>query len=199
MRLLKGVLICSFILIISVPSVLSENRTCLYLFYGATCPHCAQERPFLRQLKEKYPELEIHEFEVYYNKENREFWKTISDKYQTEPSGVPMTFIGDMVFIGYSKGDTEIYDKRYKAYIGYSGFIEKTVKRYIESGGIDCPDKLEEINVVQPNGSFSNSAPVSSPYRVSYLYIIFVVLVIVGIFIVMSKFRIRIKIGGDDK
>ncbi len=36
-------------------------------FYSAICPHCKIEKEFLKTLKKKYPEIEIKEYEVFYN------------------------------------------------------------------------------------------------------------------------------------
>ena len=37
----------------------------IYFFWGEGCPHCFKEKPFLEQLKGKYPEVRIHEYEVW--------------------------------------------------------------------------------------------------------------------------------------
>ncbi|MEM7825328.1 MAG: thioredoxin family protein [Candidatus Aenigmatarchaeota archaeon] len=81
-------------------NIIKENK-CIYFFWGRGCPHCAEEKPFLEELKKKYPKIEIYDFEVYYNYENTRLWREVCKKYNTEPSGVPMTFIGDKVFIGF--------------------------------------------------------------------------------------------------
>lgn len=80
---------------------ISQGKICLYFFWGQGCPHCAEEKPFLEELKKKYPNLEIYDFEVYYHPENVEFWKQVCERYNTRPSGVPMTFVGNKAFIGF--------------------------------------------------------------------------------------------------
>ncbi|MEM7818746.1 MAG: thioredoxin family protein [Candidatus Aenigmatarchaeota archaeon] len=81
--------------------VISPGKICVYFFWGQGCPHCAEEKPFLDELKKKYPNLEVYDFEVYYHPENAKFWKEVCEKCNTQPSGVPMTFIGEKVFIGF--------------------------------------------------------------------------------------------------
>lgn len=83
--------------------VIDEGKICVYFFFGQGCPHCAEEKPFLEEMKNKYPELEIYDFEVYYNQDNVNFWEDICKKYNVKPYGVPMTFIGNKVFIGFNK------------------------------------------------------------------------------------------------
>ncbi|MEM5811954.1 MAG: hypothetical protein QXG91_04440 [Candidatus Aenigmatarchaeota archaeon] len=82
-------------------TVLEQGKICVYLFWGQGCPYCAKEKVFLEKLVKKYQNLEIHDFEVYYNFTNAELWKLICKKYKTQPSAVPMTFIGNKVFIGF--------------------------------------------------------------------------------------------------
>ncbi|MEM5793963.1 MAG: thioredoxin family protein [Candidatus Aenigmatarchaeota archaeon] len=82
--------------------IISPGKICVYFFWGQGCPHCAEEKPFLEELKKKYPNLEIYDFEVYYHPENVELWEQVCEKCNTQPSGVPMTFIGDKVFIGFA-------------------------------------------------------------------------------------------------
>ncbi len=199
----KTYLIGSFLLMfVLCLNIGLAQKACVYLFYGATCPHCAQERPFLRELMNKYP-IELHEFEVYFNKTNAELWNQISSKYGTEPSGVPMTFIGDKVFIGFAYGDTEFFDPRYNAYVGYSGVIEKTIKEYVERGGIGCPDE-RRLNSSQEvsSGSISkiSEIPVSSPNPNKnssnfYIGILVSLLILTGLVMILTKIiKIKIKV-----
>jgi thiol-disulfide isomerase/thioredoxin len=83
--------------------VIEEGKVCLYLFWGQGCPHCAEEKPFLEYLRQKYPNLEVYEFEIYYNQQNANLWKDICKKYGIQPVGVPTTFVGDKAFIGFAK------------------------------------------------------------------------------------------------
>ena len=91
--------------------ILESGKVCLYLFWGQGCPHCAEEKPFLEELKNKYPKLEVYEFEVYYNKDNAKLWENVCEKYGVQPAGVPMTFIGDKVFIGFSREESSTNPK----------------------------------------------------------------------------------------
>ncbi len=146
----------AFIILLSTSAL--AQKVCVYFFYGATCPHCAEEKSFLEELKNKYP-IELHQFEVYYNQTNVEIWNQISSLYGAKPVGVPMTFIGDKVFVGFTKGDGQVYNPAYNAYIGYSNEIERTIAEYVAKGGANCPREGINITVLpQPiTGSFSHS------------------------------------------
>ena len=145
-KLLILFLIFSFLLISNI--VRAENKVCLYFFYGQGCPHCDQEKQFLRELKITYKELEVKEFEIYYNQSNRELFEDMTKAFNTISSGVPMTFINGKAYIGFAYGDSEIYDPRYKATIGYSEVIKDAIEKCIEIGGCECP--TIEITVEEP-------------------------------------------------
>ena len=80
-----------------------SGEICVYLFWGQGCPHCAEEKIFLEELKGKYPQLKVFEFEVYHNQENLKLWQDVCKRYDTQPVGVPMTFIGNKAFIGFKR------------------------------------------------------------------------------------------------
>ncbi len=138
----KILALLAFVLIVFIsdlPIVLSENEgsVCIYFFYSSSCPHCIREKSFLEELSQRYS-IELYKFEISMP-ENSKIWEEICKIYDTRPIAVPMTFIGRKVFIGFTQGDQEIFNPQYNAYIGYSGLIERTVREYAESGGVDCP------------------------------------------------------------
>ena len=141
----------------------AEERVCVYFFWGKGCPHCAQEKNFLEGLQKRYPQVELHGFEIYYNKTNAELFNKIADLFNAKPVGVPMTFIDGKAFIGFDWGDVEIFHPRYMAYIGYSDVIEKTIVKCIQEGGCDCPSLEIETPEIESNVSEEN---VSAPSRV---------------------------------
>ena len=174
---------------LNISFAIENNTVCIHFFYSSGCPHCAQEKPFLHQLAQKYP-IELHEFEVG-DPKNTELWRQISDKYKTQPVGVPMTFIGDKVFIGFAYGDQEIFNSRLNAYVGYSNIIEKTIKEYAEKGGVVCPSEISEtkISTSVNKDNFSNG--------ISQLtWIVLISLALILVFIVLKdRIKIRIKKG----
>jgi len=95
-----------FLSLFSPKETLATEKVEIYFFWGQGCPHCAKEKPFLEELKQKYPQLEIKEFEVYYSQENRELFQKIAQAYNTQPTGVPMTFIGQNFIVGFGSKET---------------------------------------------------------------------------------------------
>ena len=163
-----------------IPIVSSAN-VCVYLFYGATCPHCKEERLWLRELQKKYPQLEVYEFEVYFNESNRKLWETLCKSYETAPVGVPMTFVGKYVFIGFIHGYSKSYDTKRHAYIGYSEFMEKVLVDLLESNGAKCPGDVVGMN--------ATNVVKTKSFKFSEKFLI------VGLVMVISSFAI-LKIYG---
>ena len=74
----------------------------LAFFYGQGCPHCAAMRDFLGELRARHPRLQVQEFEVYANRDHARLLARVVAGYRTEIEGVPMVFVGDAAFSGYS-------------------------------------------------------------------------------------------------
>ena len=49
----------------AAPATQEAQPVVLYFFWGDGCPHCAQEKPFLEELKGRYPNLEVRDYEIY--------------------------------------------------------------------------------------------------------------------------------------
>lgn len=127
---MKKILILFAVLFLSLPFAIAENEVHAYLFYGKTCPHCRAEKVFLDRIAQKYPSLEIHELEVYYDSENSVLFSKMCQAYGTKPYGVPTTFIGDDYIIGYGGDSTTGRE------------IENRIKDCIKTGCIDPGEKI---------------------------------------------------------
>jgi cytochrome c biogenesis protein CcdA/glutaredoxin len=75
----------------------------MVLFYGRGCPHCAAMRDYLGTLKDRYPQLRVRAYEVYFNGGNARLFERMADAYKFEIEGVPTAFLGDRVFNGYAE------------------------------------------------------------------------------------------------
>jgi len=87
-------------------SLAQQNQVEIHFFYSAICPYCEKEKEFLKELKEKYPEIEIKEYEVISNPKNKEILKDFYEKYQVpekDKGWVPITFTPDKYFIGFNQ------------------------------------------------------------------------------------------------
>ncbi len=107
----------------------------LYFFWGRGCPHCAKEKEFLNELANKDNTVKVHEYEVWYSKENRTKLEFISKKLNVEVNGVPFLVIGDQYFVGYMSNDT----------------TGKEILKLIDKAKTsNCPDLLAEEKSAEP-------------------------------------------------
>jgi cytochrome c biogenesis protein CcdA/glutaredoxin len=74
----------------------------IVLFYGDGCPHCAAEKKFLASLEERYEGVQVSEYEVWYDAQNRSLLMQVASERGFDASGVPITLLGDQVWIGWS-------------------------------------------------------------------------------------------------
>jgi glutaredoxin/cytochrome c biogenesis protein CcdA len=127
----------------SAVPVQAQQETNLYFFWGFGCPHCAKEKEFLSELSVKYPELKIKRFEVYFSKKNQQLLEKIVEELKIESLGVPLTIVGDEVFVGFSEGIND-------------NLIQERVEECLASG---CPDETASLieSSVLPSGPVPNS------------------------------------------
>lgn len=135
MRFLKLLFIIIILLFLSVSNVNAQPSVTAYFFYGNGCPHCTKEREFLETLIEKYPQLELRAYEIYYDQINNAILKKVAENLEVEARGVPFLVIGDQSFVGYAQGIT-------------SSEIEDQVTSCINNG---CRDRVSGI--VQNSGN----------------------------------------------
>ncbi|MFH1780472.1 MAG: hypothetical protein ABH841_00460 [Candidatus Nealsonbacteria bacterium] len=79
-------------------------------FYSATCPHCAAEEEFLKDLQVRYPAIQVKSYEVIGSPENQALLKDFYQKYnvpEREHGFVPATFTPTKYFIGFNKQISE--------------------------------------------------------------------------------------------
>ena len=121
-------LILVFFLIPFAVSAKADDKITLYFFHGDGCPHCAEEEKYLETLVDKYPQLEIVRYEVWYNEENSALLSKVWESFEITRSGVPTNVIGDTVIMGF--GDTT------------GSKIERAIDFYIEN---DYEDSVVKI------------------------------------------------------
>ncbi len=86
---------------------LAQEKIEINFFYSKTCFHCAKEKAFLENLKEKYPEIELKELGIF-KRENVVSLKEFYERYQVSSKArgyVPITFIGTKYFLGYDNDE----------------------------------------------------------------------------------------------
>ena len=96
---------------------IEENKINLYLFKGAECPHCAEEKEWLETIKEDYKEyLNIYEFEVWHNEDNAKLYESVKEIMKSKTTGVPFTVVGKYYYIGFSETTASNIENKIKEY-----------------------------------------------------------------------------------
>ena len=116
---------------------ITDEKANLYLFHGQECPHCEEERNWLKEIEEKYKDsLNVYYFEVWNNEDNAKLMDKVKEVFEIKKNGVPLTIIGEKYYIGFSKA--------------MSPSIEKTIKEYLDiktdENSITIP-LLGEVNI----------------------------------------------------
>ncbi len=79
-----------------------DEPVVLLLFHGDGCPYCATAREFLADLEQRYPDLEIRQFEVWHDSANRDLFRRTAAEHGFEASSVPVIFVGDHWWVGFN-------------------------------------------------------------------------------------------------
>lgn len=96
-----------------------SNKINLYLFHGAECPHCEDERNWLKTIEEEYKDkVNIYYFEVWHDKKNAKMMNQVKERLSVSQDGVPLTIICDKYFVGYS--------------MTLGSKMENTIKEYLD-------------------------------------------------------------------
>jgi thiol-disulfide isomerase/thioredoxin len=77
----------------SEPDITVPGDITVYFFYGEECPHCHNVMPFIRNLSEKYPEVEFHILETWHNETNNALSQQLHKKLGIRNAGVPEVIV----------------------------------------------------------------------------------------------------------
>ena len=112
-----------------------KEKITLYLFHGDGCPHCAAEINFLNSIENKYKNLEIVKYEVWYDEENANLLQKVYEAYDITRNGVPTTVIGNTLIQGYSDS---------------TGLrLERAIKYYLKNDYIDQIERIKTDTFVK--------------------------------------------------
>jgi len=131
---MKKILLISLLFlcfIIKADFVSAQNNPVITIFYSYTCTHCADERDFLKELKTKYPEIEIKEYEVMKSPENQELLKKFYQDYSVlkgEQGYVPATFTESKYFVGFNDQVAQEIESCLRECLGQGTVVSQKVK-----------------------------------------------------------------------
>lgn len=136
----------------------AKSNVNLYLFYGEGCPHCAAEEKFLDSYLKDKNYIKLYKYEVWYNKDNQNNLKEVSNILNKPASGVPYLVIGDDVISGYLDGVTDeeiksyvkIYSNKvdYEDKVGkYLGIVEEKTITKVEEKKENKKEEVKKVTV----------------------------------------------------
>ncbi len=144
------------LLLLGSPPVLASEPAAeafpvdLYVFWGDGCPHCADQKPFLRELEALYPNVTVHEFEVWRSTEHQPLFRYMAESHGLLGDAVPTVFVGG------------------RAWVGDSSFIRQRIARIIEQCSRErCPDPRTELTepvAGQPSALPSSATHIRLPW-----------------------------------
>jgi cytochrome c biogenesis protein CcdA/glutaredoxin len=133
---MNKLIICVLVFLFSLNYAFAADKPLdIVYFYGSTCPHCADFEKWLNKDIKPYYNINAVGFEVYNNETNRNLASELAKEYGESFKGVPMIFIGDSVFFGFSDS------------------IAKDIKNKIEVCIKDncCDSALDKVKVCDHN------------------------------------------------
>lgn len=83
-------------------SLQTSAKAAVYFFWGDGCPHCSSQKEAMANWPVQFQGVDIKTYETWENESNRETLEKLATAYNTTVQGVPMTFIGDKYWVGYS-------------------------------------------------------------------------------------------------
>ena len=153
MKLIQKILLI-FLLFIGSFQIVNAENPILYFYYGDGCPHCSQVEPFIEQMAEKYPDLDVRQYEVYNNPVNSSRLTQAFEDYgiPANQRGVPIAFLNGVYFLG----DRPILNN-------LEGEINKILIKTEEEEEVSPPIPDEEKTIISYQIKGDATDPVADP------------------------------------
>ncbi len=127
MKKISYIIIGLFLLLIPfLVNAKDSNKVTLYLFHSYTCIHCQAERVFLNEIKDKYPNLVVKEYEIS-DPKNEKLMTKVKEVFNNKSPYVPFTTIGTKDYIGFSDITADLIEQ---------SIVEYSNKDYCDLTGV---------------------------------------------------------------
>lgn len=144
-NMFKKFLATILLLFTLVPVVQAQETVNIYFFWREGCPHCADEKPFLQSMEEKYDFVELHTFELPFKKnteelqDNLKLLQKVGEELNVSIAGIPFTVVGEHHFIGWQNAETT--GKEIEAAITCEDACTDKISKLISPSQPICADK----------------------------------------------------------
>jgi len=105
----------------------------LHFFWAANCPHCAEAKPFLEDLRRRHPRLQVREYEIWQRRENFDLLLKIAESRGSGVVSTPGIVLGDRLWFGFNPA--------------IAAEIEQTLERCLQT---PCPDLMSGEEAAPP-------------------------------------------------
>lgn len=78
----------------------------LYFFWTSSCPHCREARPFIDELEQRHPWLQVHSHELMRGSPNVDLYISMAKQLGQEASSVPAFLFCESMRTGFDKAHT---------------------------------------------------------------------------------------------
>lgn len=110
-------------------SVHGSDDLVVHFFYGEGCPHCRKEERYLKVCEERYANLRIQRYEVYFKTENMELLQRVGERLGSGSPAVPFLVVGGEFIVGFEESLTP-------------DMIREKIEKCLPGG---CPDIMREL------------------------------------------------------
>jgi len=73
----------------------------VHIFTAEGCPHCIEAKPFFEELKERHPEIDLLEYDVWGDRQNFELMVAVGKAVGCSTVSTPTLVIGEQVWFGF--------------------------------------------------------------------------------------------------
>lgn len=87
----------------AAPEASATRTVDVHFISGEGCPHCAKARPFLADLAARHPGVEVHEIEIWKNRDNRPHARALAQRWGLELESVPVILVGGRWWVGFAE------------------------------------------------------------------------------------------------
>ena len=160
---MKRFLILLILCLLAFAGTAVAEKTTAYFFHGVGCPHCADMEEFLLEMEDKYPDLDIKAFEIYYDSDNQLLLDDMRARLNVTMMGVPTFFISNTAVVGFDQS--------------MGAQLEDQIAYCVENG-CPVPDSDPALGYVIATGTSLDSTHTGSSGLAIFIFALFVILVI---------------------
>ena len=144
--------------------LISTANTTVTVFYSSHCSSCSRVIPFIENISESYPEIEVHCYDIYNSTENLTLMYEFGIRYNVHYVSYPILFTGDTVVLpGMSpvmENAGDVFDSLNKGLIPDTNYEKQwlTEEEYYQNESLG-EDMLTDLSIIAVDGLLDGINP----------------------------------------